>query len=292
MNKKISVVHVPFTLGSHRRGCDLGPKAIKYAGLMESLQRKNYDVSEKEVGLVQVEDAQNPVLKNLSSVIETGNRIAKDVDQVIKSGTFPLIIGGDHSIAIGTIAGVAKNYSNLGVIWVDAHGDLNTEQTTPSGNIHGMPLAINIGIGDERLTSIYHFAPKIKPENVVIIGVRDLDPGEIALLNEKNITCYSNCDVEEHGIARIMDDLQRKFEENGVDYIHLSVDLDVLEPYLVKGVGTPVQGGLTYRETAYLLKEVCKWNKLVSAEFVELNPLLDERNVTAEIVVSLINELF
>lgn len=292
MKKTVCVIDIPFTLGSQRRGTDLGPKAILHAGLMNELKEKEYIICKKEIHVCDDEDHKDANLKNVEAVIKTSFDISKGVSDIIKEDQFPLILGGDHSIAIGTIAGVANNYDNLGVIWVDAHGDLNTRETTPTGNMHGMPLAVNIGIGDERLTHLNGFMPKVKPENVILIGIRDLDVGEIELLSEKKITYYTHHDIERLGIDQIMEQMRNQFYRNGVKNIHLSFDLDVLDPINVKGVGTPVHGGMTFREASYLIHTLKSWNKLVSAEFVEVNPLFDNCNKTAEVAVALINELF
>lgn len=292
MNNTIRIVEVPFALGSHRRGADVGPKAVQHAGLKESLQEKGYKIERKTIFLSEKEDLTDLMLKNLSSIIEMAELVGREIDEVIQSSQFPLIIGGDHSISLGTIAGIGQNYENLGVIWVDAHGDVNTHETTPSGNIHGMPLAANMGFGHEKLIDILNYFPKIKPQNVVILGARDLDEGEVELLKKHHITYYTHCDIEHHGIKKIMKAMDSKFTSNGIESLHLSFDMDVLDPSVVKGVGTPVEGGITYREAAYILQEIKKWKTLVSCEFVEVNPLLDEKNKTAEIAVKLIGELF
>jgi len=292
MGNIIRIVEVPFALGSHRKGSDLGPKAVMHTGLQEILKEKGYQVEKKTVFVPEEEELTDRRLKNLSSVVEMAELVGKEMNETIHSSQFPLIIGGDHSISLGTIAGIGQNYENLGVIWVDAHGDVNTHETTPSGNIHGMPLAANMGFGHEKLTNILNFFPKIKSQNVVILGARDLDEGEVELLKKHHITYYTHCDIEHHGMKKIMKAIDSKFTSNGVESLHLSFDMDVLDPSVVKGVGTPVEGGITYREAAYILQEIKKWNTLVSCEFVEVNPLLDEQNKTAEIAVKLIRELF
>jgi arginase len=292
MNKTMNIVQIPFTLGSHRKGCDLGPKAIQHAGIKELFIEKNYTISEQIIHVSEREDAKEPTLKNLTSVCEMAESVGREIDHRIKMNEFPLILGGDHSISLGTIAGIAKHYPNLGVIWVDAHGDVNTNQTTLTGNIHGMPLAANMGFGHEKLTNILKYSPKIKPENVVILGARDLDPGEIKLLESQHITYFTHHDIEHHGIKKIMKAIESKFKSNQVESLHLSFDLDSLDPSVVKGVGTPVDAGLTFREASYLLSEIKRWDMLISCEFVEVNPLLDEGNKTAEIAVQLIRELF
>jgi arginase len=270
----------------------LGPRALKYAGLTSLLRLLHYDVFEKTCSFFDEESKEDTSLLNLQSVLDMSKNVANSVIETIQNGYFPLIVGGDHSIAIGTVAGVSSAYDNLGIIWVDAHGDVNTPQTTPTGNIHGMPLAINMGFGDSRLTQILGFSPKVKPENVVIIDTRDLDPGEILFLKEQNVTYFSSKDVDSLGVAEVMRQVKNKFERQNVQNLHLSFDLDSLDPSIALGVGTPVTGGLTLEEAKLLLFEISSWKRLVSAEFVELNPLLDVRNQTAQTALSLIEILF
>ena len=195
-------------------------------------------------------------LKNLNAVTEVSRALAMGVDGIIQKGFFPLVLGGDHSIAIGTIAGVTKHYQNTGVIWYDAHGDLNTSKTSPSGNIHGMPLAISMGLGHEQLTTIYKKTPKIKAENIVIIGARSLDKGEKELIKEKNIKVYTMHEMDRFGMAAVMTETIDYLKER-VDGIHLSLDLDSLDPIDAPGVGTPVVGGLP------IVKAIWQWKCLL-----------------------------
>ncbi|XXM71600.1 arginase [Lysinibacillus sphaericus] len=295
MNKNISIIGVPMDLGQMRRGVDMGPSAIRYAGVVERLENLGYEI--KDLGDIEIGQAErvhnNPDtnLRNLKAVAEAGGKLASTVDEVISSGDFPLIFGGDHSIAIGTLAGVSKHYENLGVIWYDAHGDLNTGDTSPSGNIHGMPLAVSLGIGHEDLTGIGGSAPKIKPENIVIIGARSLDEGERELIKEKGIKVYTMHEVDRMGMAKVMDDAISYLKAR-TDGVHLSLDLDGLDPSDAPGVGTPVLGGISYRES-HLAMEMLEEAKIItSAEFVEVNPILDEKNKTATVAVALMGSLF
>ncbi|OIU73040.1 arginase [Rossellomorea aquimaris] len=295
MNKNISIIGVPMDLGQMRRGVDMGPSAIRYAGVVERLENLGYEI--KDLGDIEIGQAErvhnNPDtnLRNLKAVAEAGGKLASTVDEVISSGDFPLIFGGDHSIAIGTLAGVSKHYENLGVIWYDAHGDLNTGDTSPSGNIHGMPLAVSLGIGHEDLTSIGGSAPKIKPENIVIIGARSLDEGERELIKEKGIKVYTMHEVDRMGMAKVMEDAITYLKDR-TDGVHLSLDLDGLDPSDAPGVGTPVLGGISYRES-HLAMEMLEEAKIItSAEFVEVNPILDEKNKTATVAVALMGSLF
>jgi len=294
MKKAIDMLRVPFALGSHRRGSDLGPLAISHTGLARSLSEKNYAVLEREVAISTEPDKnENPNLLHLKAVCDTSKELAKQVDGAIERGHFPLVLGGDHSIALGTIAGVSARYDNVGVLWVDAHGDANTEETSPSGNIHGMPLAASLGYGHPLLTSIYGgISTKIKPEHVSLIGVRDLDKGEIEFFKQHHITYFSMSQVNEMGINTVLQQIKEQFQRESVKHVHLSFDMDVLDPELVPGVGTPVPGGMRLAQAEQLLTQVKTWNQLVSAEFVEVNPLLDNKNRTAKLAARLIERLF
>ena len=210
---------------------------------------------------------------------------------IIGEGNFPIVLGGDHSIVIGTLAGLADQYENLGVIWYDAHADLNTAETSPSGNIHGMPLAVSIGLGHEELVNIRDFAPKIKPENVVIIGARSVDPGERELIKEKGIKVFSMHEIDKLGMSEVMTQAIQYFKDRKVDGVHLSLDLDGLDPLYTPGVGTPVAGGITYRESHLAMEMLYASDMITSAEFVEVNPILDEKNKTADVAVGLMGSL-
>lgn len=294
MEKKIiSVIGVPMDLGQTRRGVDMGPSAIRYGGLADRLTRLGYTVHDEGDIKVEIkerafEGASN--LKNLAAVSEASECLAAKVEEIIGQNRFPLVLGGDHSIALGTLAGIAKKHQNLGVIWYDAHGDLNTPDTSPSGNIHGMPLAASLGIGDPRLTNIGGYSPKVKPEHVVIIGARDLDHGERALIKKTGIKVYTMHEIDRLGMTTVMQETISYLKER-TDYVHLSLDLDGLDPTEAPGVGTPVAGGITYRES-HLAMEMLEEAKIItSAEFVEVNPILDEKNKTGDTAVALIASL-
>jgi len=293
MNKQISMIGVPLDLGADRRGVDMGPSAIRYAGVVERLERMGYSVKDlgdlsvpRPVGFSETENH-----KYLDEVVETNTQLADTVARVMEEGRFPLVLGGDHSIAIGTIAGVAKSVQNLGVIWFDAHGDLNTGETSPSGNIHGMPLAASLGFGHERLVQIAGYAPKVKPENVVIIGARDLDSGERALIKKLGIKVYTMHEIDRLGMTRVMEEAIDHVSR-GTDGVHLSLDLDGLDPHDAPGVGTPVIGGISYREGHLAMEMLAEADILISAEFVEVNPILDRQNMTARVAVALMSSAF
>lgn len=294
MKKDISIIGVPMDLGQSRRGVDMGPSAIRYAGIKETLKQLDYtinDLGDIMISYQDEEDAQDSNLHNLTQVAIGNEKLAEMVDQEVANGKFPLILGGDHSIAIGSIAGIAKHYNNLGVIWYDAHGDLNYEETSPSGNIHGMSLAVNLGIGHERLTNILGYQPKIKPENIVIIGARCLDPGEKDLIKEKGMKVYTMQEIDRMGMPAVMEETINYLKER-TDGVHLSLDLDALDPTEAPGVGTPVIGGLTYRESHLAMEMLSEANIITSAEFVEVNPILDVKNKTASVAVGLVGSVF
>ena len=293
MNKlNISIIGAPMDLGQNRRGVDMGPSAIRYAGVVERLQNLGHSVDDLgDIAIGRREISQNTKLRNLEEVVAANTILANRVHDIIGEGNFPIVLGGDHSIAIGTLAGLAARYDNLGVIWYDAHADLNTAETSPSGNIHGMPLAVSIGLGHEELLNIRDFAPKIKPENVVIIGARSVDPGERELIKEKGIKVFSMHEIDKLGMSEVMGQTIRYFQDRKVDGVHLSLDLDGLDPLYTPGVGTPVAGGITYRESHLAMEMLYASNMITSAEFVEVNPILDEKNKTADVAVGLMGSL-
>lgn len=295
MNSKISIIGVPMDLGQNRRGVDMGPSVIRYAGIEERLKNLGYEVKDRgNIGIgrpPQLDVKNEDNLKDLEVVVEANQSLEEKVSEVIGEGDFPLILGGDHSIAIGTLAGVANKADNLGVIWYDAHGDLNTGETSPSGNIHGMPLAVSLGIGHPLLTEIGGYAPKIKPENVVIIGARSLDEGERKLIKEKGIKVYTMHEIDRMGMSKVMEEAIEHVSKN-TDAVHLSLDLDALDPHDAPGVGTPVIGGPSYRETHLAMEMLAEKDIITSAEFVEVNPILDNKNQTAEAAVGLVGSLF
>ncbi|HHY73586.1 MAG TPA: arginase [Bacillus bacterium] len=295
MNKNISIIGVPVDLGQTRRGVDMGPSAIRYAGVVERLEALQYDI--EDLGDIEIkrpprrEIITDTNLKNLKEVADASEKLAAKVDEVIKAERFPLVLGGDHSIAIGSIAGIAKHYKNLGVIWYDAHGDLNTAETSPSGNIHGMPLAVCLGLGHPKLINIAGYSPKVRPENIVIIGARSLDDGEKKLIRENGIRVYSMHEIDRMGMTAVMEEAISYLSAR-TDGIHLSLDLDGLDPSDAPGVGTPVIGGLSYRESHLAMEMLAEAKMITSAEFVEVNPILDEKNKTASLAVALMGSLF
>lgn len=292
--KKLSIIGMPMDLGQMRRGVDMGPSAIRYAGINERLSvlfDEIEDLGDIAVGRPEVKIDPNSNLRNLELVAEKNSLLADQVDKIIESGSFPLVLGGDHSIAIGTLAGVSKHYNNLGVIWYDAHGDLNTAETSPSGNIHGMPLAVSLGLGHEMLTQLGGYFPKVKPENIVIIGARALDDGEKDLIREMGIKVFTMHEIDRMGMAKVIEEAVDYLKDR-TDGVHLSLDLDGLDPTDAPGVGTPVTGGISYRESHLAMEMLAEAKVITSAEFVEVNPILDEKNKTAVAAVALMGSLF
>ena len=273
----------------------MGPSAIRYAGLQSRLTTLGYDVEDE--GNIQVLERNASILQdekllNLEEVVSVNTLLANKVQTVLQMQRTPLILGGDHSIAIGTLAGLSTKYKNMGVIWFDAHADLNTPATSPSGNIHGMPLAVSLGLGNERLTGVLYNNPKIKQQNIVIIGGRSIDEGERVLIKERGIKIYTMHEIDRLGMTYVMEETLKYFQEQNIDGLHLSLDLDALDPLYTPGVGTPVAGGITYRESHLAMEMIQESGLLTSAEFVEVNPILDERNKTADVAVALIGSLF
>lgn len=293
--RTISVIGVPLDFGQSRRGVDMGPSAIRYAGAVARIEAIGHKV--KDEGDIQVNAAERIKddelgLKNLDEVIQANMKLAAKVESVVARGNFPLILGGDHSIAIGTLAGLTKAYSNLGVIWYDAHVDMNTAETSPSGNIHGMPLAVSMGLGHESLVNLHSEGQKVKPENIVIIGARSVDPGERLLIKEKGIKVFTMHEIDRYGMSAVMEDTITYLQSKKVDGVHLSLDLDGLDPLYTPGVGTPVPGGISYRESHLAMEMLEDSGMITSAEFVEVNPILDEKNKTADVAVGLMGSLF
>ncbi len=289
---KISVIGVPLDLGASKRGASLAPDAVRYAGLLEELISNGHTV--EDLGNIEVrkfsgitEEGVN--LKNFNIVKEANDLLADRVSEVVKEGSFPLVIGGDHSIAMGSIKGNVRAGRKVGVIWMDAHGDINTADTSPSGNIHGMPIASLLGIGCDKLNSIAG-EERIDLKNLVLVGQRDLDLGERKAIKDLGVTCYTMADIDKLGIEKVME-LAIEQATDGVDGIHLSFDMDCITPEICPGTGTKVPGGLTYRETSLALELISDSKKLISAEIVEVNPILDDENKTAELAVDLANAM-
>lgn len=296
MNKTVEIIGAPSTFGQRKLGVNLGPDAIRYAGIVVRIEAIGLTV--KDSGNINVPElnlnkfnSEQQGLRNLEEIIETSETLSQSVSNSISNNHFPLILGGDHSIAIGSISGVSKHYENLGVIWYDAHGDLNIPEESPSGNIHGMPLRILAGDGDDKLVNIANYAPKVKPENIVLIGMRDLDVGERQYIKDNNIKTYTMAEVDRYGIKQVIKETIDYLKEK-TDGIHLSLDVDALDPVETPGTGTRVLGGLTYRESHFALEFLHNSNLVTSMDLVEVNPLIDHNNDTAEQAVGLVGSFF
>lgn len=287
---RIRVIGAPMDLGADRRGVDIGASAIRYAGLNDSLKRLGYFVNDAGNIVVPQPESQ-PIgdshMKYLDAIVRISEDLANVVTAALQDDEFPLILGGDHSIALGSITGVARVYRDTGVLWIDAHGDFNTHETTPSGNIHGMVLSALAGLGHPRLTSIGGWSPKINKQTIVIVGARDLDPEEQILLRQHEIHVFTMTHIDQRGMSSVMQEAL-SIAGQASDGIHLSLDMDSLDPRDAPGVGTPVRGGLTYREAHLAMEMIASSGRLISMDAVEVNPILDSENSTAHLAVELI----
>lgn len=286
----VCVLGAPMDLGADRRGVDIGASAIRYAGLKDSLQNLGYVVSDKgNITVAQPESKPigNPHLKYLEPIVHASEELATLVTQALQNGEFPLVLGGDHSIALGSISGVARVHKDIGVLWVDAHGDFNTNETSPSGNIHGMVLAALAGLGNERLTHIGGWSQKISTNTIAIVGARALDREEQRLLRSQHVSVFTMSDIDQRSISAIMREALAVVSQHD-NPIHLSLDMDALDPQEAPGVGTPVRGGLSYREAHLAMEMIAHSHRLVSMDVVEVNPILDRENATAQLAVELV----
>ena len=286
----IRIIGAPMDLGADRRGVDMGSSAIRYAGVSEALQRLGHTVS--DIGNIVIPQPESrpegqPHLKYLEPIVSASEELSTLVRTTLEEREFPLLLGGDHSISLGSVAGVARVHKDIGVIWVDAHADFNTDETTPSGNIHGMILAALAGIGNNSLTSASGWTPKINKETIVVVAARDLDRQEQELLRTHNIAVFTMSDIDQRGMTEVMKEAIAIASQHD-NSIHLSLDMDSLDPREAPGVGTPVRGGLSYREAHLAMELVSVSQRLVSMDVVEVNPILDSENTTAKLAVELI----
>jgi arginase len=294
MRTRVAIIGAPLDLGAGRRGVDMGPSALRVAELHHRLSALSYLVEDH--GNVAVEQAEsrepgNPHARYLPEIAATCRRLAAMVDKAAGAGRFPLVLGGDHSAAVGTISGVARHYrkkkQRIGLIWVDAHADMNTPESSMSGNVHGMPLACVVGRGPRDLTHIFNFAPKVEPKNAVLVGVRDVDQLERAQVRESGVHVFTMREIDERGMKSVMGDAIR-IAMDGTAGFHVSLDMDSVDPAEAPGVGTPVPGGLTLREAHLAMEMAGDTAALTSMEVVEVNPVLDIANKTAILGVQLI----
>lgn len=287
---QIDIIGVPIDLGADRRGVDMGPSAIRYAHLQKKLEALGYAVEDKgniEVPIAETCSITDPRLKYIDCIVPMARRAAGAVATSVHAGHFPLVLGGDHSLSLGSIRGAAK-VKNLGVIWIDAHADFNTEMTTPSGNIHGMPLAALCGLGDARLTQIWEEETcAVDPKRIAIIGVRDLDPGEKTNLRDAGVMVMGMEQVDRFGIVAAVEKAIERVSRHA-DGIYLSFDMDVMDPRHAPGVGTPVAAGLTQREGHVACELIGETGKLIGMDIVEVNPILDVQNQTGALAVDFV----
>ncbi len=287
---QIDIIGVPIDLGADRRGVDMGPSAIRYAQLQKKLEALGYAVEDKgniEAPIAETCAVGDPRLKYIDCIIPMARRAAGAVATSIQAGHFPLVLGGDHSLSLGSIRGAAR-VRNIGVIWVDAHADFNTETTTPSGNIHGMPLAALCGLGDPRLTQIWDEETcAVDPKKVAILGVRDLDPGEKTNLKEAGVMVMGMEQIDRFGIVAAVEQAIERVSQQA-DGIYLSFDMDVEDPRHAPGVGTPVAAGLTQREGHVACELIGETGRLIGMDIVEVNPILDVQNQTGALAVEFV----
>lgn len=290
---KIGILGAPIDLGQQRRGVDMGPSAIRIARLEERLEALGHEVEDygnipvADMATASVGDAK---VRYLAEVVEQCGLIADRISRCAKGGSFPLVLGGDQSSSIGTLAGLARSGTRRGLIWLDAHGDFNTPATTPSGNIHGMALAAILGYGHPRLARLGGISPKALEKNTVLIGGRSFDPAEAKAISSSKVTVFTMKEIDELGMKEVMRQAVR-VAGAGVTQVHLSFDVDAVDPREAPGTGTPVRGGLTYREAQLAMEMLYDSRRVTSAEFVEVNPILDASNHTAELVVELVLSL-
>lgn len=292
--ENVTIIGFPMDLGADRRGVDMGPSALRIAGLQSKLESLGYLVNDSgdiKIEIMERQKIRNPKLKYLDEIIKTSKLLADKVAKVLEKGDFPLCLGGDHSMALGTISGIAsyckKRNLKLGVIWIDAHSDMNTDETSPSGNIHGMPLASLMGLGNNELVNFLGFSPKLLPENCSLIGIRSIDEAEKANIKKLRVPVYTMNDIDKLGIHRIIAKVLKQYREK-VDHIHISFDVDSVDPSIAPGVGTPVSGGLSYREAHLLMETIAECGCMSSLEIAEVNPILDHKNQSAVFTAELI----
>ncbi len=296
--KKIRVIGVPLDLGQSRRGVDMGPSAVRVAGLearLEALGHVVEDAGNIAVAIPEQKKEGHPNAKYLKEITATCTKHAELVLKTLEAGKTPLVLGGDHSVAVGTVSGVSEFYrrqnQKLGLLWIDAHADINTPESSPSGNVHGMPLAAIMGLGPPELANIFGFSPKISPENCVLVGVRDIDAAEKENVRKAGIEVYTMRDIDERGMRTVIEEALRAAGRGTAGY-HVSLDMDWVDPEDAPGVGTPVRGGATYREAHLAMEIIADHGRLTSFEIVEVNPVIDERNQTANLAVELALSVF
>ena len=291
---RLRIIGVPLDMGAGRRGVDMGPSAVRIAGLQRQAEELGYKVSDDGDVVIPAPETRkpgNPKAKYLKEITKVCDQLRRRVKKALRAGWSPIVLGGDHSMAIGTVSGLAEFHrerdESIGLIWVDAHADMNTPDTTLSGNIHGMPLSALLGMGASELVEMGGFAPKVKAQNVVLIGIRNLDDAEKRIVAASGIHAYTMRDLDEKGMRTVMNEALRAANQ-GTAGFHLSFDADGLDPAVAPGVGTPVRGGVEWREAQLLMEMAHDSGRVLGLEFAEVNPILDVRNQTAEVAVELL----
>jgi len=290
---RLSIIGAPLDLGQDRRGVDMGPSALRVANLNRRLASLGYEV--EDLGNVDVEQPESlPTgperAKYLPQIAATCRKLALQVEKTMDESKAPVVLGGDHSIAVGTVAGVTRHFrkraQSVGLLWIDAHADMNTPETSPSGNVHGMPLACCVGMGPRELAELFDPPPMVDPARVAIVGLRDVDILEKPHVRESGVNAFTMRDIDERGLRAVMEDALR-IVRIGAAGFHLSLDMDFVDPAHAPGVGTAVRGGATYREAHLAMEMICDTSAMVSMEVVEVNPVIDEVNRTADLAVEL-----
>ena len=294
MPQKIRIIGVPMDLGASRRGVDMGPSALRVAGLQARIKQLGHQV--EDIGNLSVKQPEEmPYGEKRAKYIEEIADACKDlgtaVQKSLEDGYMPLVLGGDHSIAVGSVSGVGAHFrkeeKSIGCIWLDAHSDMNTPETSPSGNVHGMPLSALMGYGTEELYDLFGYKPKIEPQNVALVGVRDLDSHEKKFIKKLGVKAFTMREIDERGMREVMSDAL-KYAMDDTDGVVVSLDMDFVDPSDAPGVGTPVRGGVTYREAHLAMEMIADSETMVSMEVVEINPVIDEHNRTALLGVELV----
>jgi len=294
MAQKIRIIGVPMDLGASRRGVDMGPSALRVAGLQARIKQLGHQV--EDIGNISVKQPEEMSYgekraKYLAEISDACKDLAAMVEKSLEESMLPVVLGGDHSIAAGTLSGVAAHFKKkdkkIGLIWLDAHGDINTPESSPSGNVHGMPLAAAMGYGAAELVELQGFKPKVEPQNISLVGIRDLDSQEKKLAKKSGVHVFTMRDIDERGMREVMSDAL-KYAMDDTDGISVSLDMDFVDPSDAPGVGTPVRGGVTYREAHLAMEMLADTEAMVSLEVVEINPVIDEHNRTALLGVELV----
>jgi arginase len=294
MAQKIRIIGVPMDLGASRRGVDMGPSALRVAGLQARIKQLGHQV--EDIGNISVKQPEEMSYgekraKYLAEIADACKDLAAMVEKSLEESMLPVVLGGDHSIAAGTLSGVASHFKKkekkVGLIWLDAHGDINTPESSPSGNVHGMPLAAAMGYGATELVELQGFKPKVEPQNISLVGIRDLDSQEKKLAKKSGVHVFTMRDIDERGMREVMSDAL-KYAMDDTDGISVSLDMDFVDPSDAPGVGTPVRGGVTYREAHLAMEMIADTEAMVSLEIVEINSVIDEHNTTALLGVELV----